>query len=454
MSLIPLVGLAILGIPFSLLNRPKLPRLVLPLALFGSFALISSVAAYLLPIYPYKGQTLIDREIRAIATFAIGFFIYMVATSILHSRHRLMLSLRAIYLGGFVVLVWSTVQAIIVLDPQQGVPFQIDQLHRLFVFRGIIHTRVSGFAFEPSWFGDQLVVLYIPLWLASVVSRHSIFSRSRLPIVESLFVVWGLFILVLTKSRISMISVLIQCSFVLLWLVWKGVGNLSGKYLKSSPASFRSRTVQAGGLLITLFAIVIGLSYFGRLLSNYDDRIRYLYILESQIYEIRDENPYEMSLAIADRLAFAERVVYWNAGFEVFERYPILGVGLGNTGFLLEENLPAYGYRLPEITSAIDAGNPNFLNPKNLWIRLLAETGLVGFTSFVVWLGLFGITALELHRRESSWLGALGITGFLTLLAIIVEGFSMDTFALPHMWVVLGLVTAGSGISYDSGSVV
>ncbi len=36
----------------------------------------------------------------------------------------------------------------------------------------------------------------------------------------------------------------------------------------------------------------------------------------------------------------------------------------------------------------------------------------------------------------------IGMAGFLSLLALLFEGFSLDTFALPHLWVMLGLVTA------------
>jgi hypothetical protein len=39
-------------------------------------------------------------------------------------------------------------------------------------------------------------------------------------------------------------------------------------------------------------------------------------------------------------------------------------------------------------------------------------------------------------------LAAVGLGAGLTLVAQIFEGFSLDTFALPHLWIMLGLLTA------------
>ena len=40
----------------------------------------------------------------------------------------------------------------------------------------------------------------------------------------------------------------------------------------------------------------------------------------------------------------------------------------------------------------------------------------------------------------------LGLAGSFMLVGLLVEGFSIDTFALPYYWVTLGLVTAACAI--------
>ena len=135
------------------------------------------------------------------------------------------------------------------------------------------------------------------------------------------------------------------------------------------------------------------------------------------------------------------RLMYWTSGFRVFSQYPILGVGLGNSGFLFLDTVPSFGYRLPEIVN-IASGSPQFPNPKNLWVRLLAETGIVGFSVFMTWLLILVLGAWALMKKGKDLNAILGLAGLLAILAQVFEGFSLDTFALPHLWIMLGLLTA------------
>jgi len=177
--------------------------------------------------------------------------------------------------------------------------------------------------------------------------------------------------------------------------------------------------------------------------SERDRRMTSLRILPSQITEIRQEHPGEVLYALANRLAFAERVVFWEAGYRPFELYPLTGVGLGNAGFLFPKVAPAYGYGLTEIRMLLDPANPNFPNPKNLWIRLLSETGLLGFSFYLTWLVILFAGALALSRSRVKIAQVLGMAGSLAAVALLLEGFSLDTFALPQMWLILGFLSAG-----------
>ncbi|MEN6531107.1 MAG: hypothetical protein ABFD17_04915, partial [Anaerolineaceae bacterium] len=106
------------------------------------------------------------------------------------------------------------------------------------------------------------------------------------------------------------------------------------------------------------------------------------------------------------------------------------------------ETLPSFGYRLPEILSVLlyESFIPN---AKNLWARLLAETGIVGFSVFVAWVVEHWRNAKAVEKRKQSGLfTAIGLAGQLLIIALIVEGFSLDTFGLPYYWVGLGLIVA------------
>ena len=73
-------------------------------------------------------------------------------------------------------------------------------------------------------------------------------------------------------------------------------------------------------------------------------------------------------------------------------------------------------------------------------MRLLAETGLAGFVLFIAfWLGLLA-EALSALRRDESWLKMLGAAGIFTLAALALMAFTQDSFAMPELWVNLGIL--------------
>ena len=49
--------------------------------------------------------------------------------------------------------------------------------------------------------------------------------------------------------------------------------------------------------------------------------------------------------------------------------------------------------------------------------------------------------------RSNRFYKAMGFAGVLGIVALMVEGFSIDTFGLPYFWILFGLVTASYLIS-------
>jgi O-antigen ligase len=86
-------------------------------------------------------------------------------------------------------------------------------------------------------------------------------------------------------------------------------------------------------------------------------------------------------------------------------------------------------------------------NIKSLWVRLLAETGLVGFSTFLGWLYVLWRSTRLMMRSKRLEFRAIALAGQLSLIAFIVEGFSIDSFAMPYLWVMAGIVSA-AGMVY------
>jgi O-antigen ligase len=118
---------------------------------------------------------------------------------------------------------------------------------------------------------------------------------------------------------------------------------------------------------------------------------------------------------------------------------------LGNAGYYFPEKMPALGWGLTEINTVMYRGTA-IPNTKSLWARLLAETGIVGFVFWIGWLYLLWQAARFLRKGDIPLLRTIGLAGALVLVALLAEGFSVDSFALPYFWFSFGLVSAGSAL--------
>jgi O-antigen ligase len=453
LSLIPVGGLFLVWLAPYAVRGGRLPAWVKPLVAFLGISLVSAAAAYFLPILPYKGQILLSREVRALSSFVVGIGFYLCASVLPDTEDRLRRSLMAIYAGGVLMLLWSSVQAAVVLSQAEHVPLIVTRIHHLFSVRDPLVDRVTGMAYEPSWLGNQLMVLYVPLFLASVMERKSAlpWRRGWLSI-EAGMLVWSVLILALTKSRISQLSflaLLVVIVVVLGWRVLQGaVRRLEARLPRMTGAGPMLLRLASG---LALLAVVVGLvAGAAQAAFRVDPRLWALPSLRKYMSEARFLYPNDVAFAVADRLAFAERIQYWSAGFRTFSLYPILGVGPGNAGFFFEQTVPEYGLRLTEIQDVLREPSFGFPNPKNLWVRVLAETGIVGGALFGIWFVAVGAGMILLWTRGAGYARVVGLAGSMVFLTQVIEGFSLDTFALPQMWLVFGL---GSAALWRSGLV-
>lgn len=445
LSLIPFAGLFLVWlVPYALAGG-KLPGWAKPLLAFFALSLVSAAAAWFLPILPYKDQTLLSRELRALLSFILGIGFYLCASVLPDSEERIRKSLVAIYLGGVLMLLWSSVQGWVVLNHADHVPLVITRIHHLFSVRDPLVDRVTGLAYEPSWLGNQLMVLYLPLFLASAIERKSAFPWRRGWLsIETGMLIWAVFVLVLTKARISQLGFLALLVAIVLVLAWRLLRRAERSLEIRLPRQSRVGQMllrAASGL--TALAVVAGLVVgAGQAAVRADPRLWALPSMRKYIAEARFLYPNDAAFALADRLAFAERIAYWTAAFRVFSLHPLFGAGPGNAGFFFEQTVPEYGLRLEEIQAVMREVSFGFPNPKNLWVRLLAETGIAGFSLFGLWFLGVGLGMILLWKRGRGYGRLVGLAGAIVFLTQGVEGFSLDTFALPQMWLVFGLGTA------------
>ena len=270
--------------------------------------------------------------------------------------------------------------------------------------------RIWSTAPEPLFFGNFMIAV-LPVVLSLNLSGKKLFKKSFVENAFLLILYLGAFLL--TVSRGAYLG-MIASVLVLLVLKFERGDKPLGKLL---------------------FVILLSLVIVGSLGLIMKRRIDF-----SQIDNFLSELSFEDNL---------ERYVLMRTGLSVFRAHPLAGVGLGNFGFYYTT------YRYP-IAPSIPTDSHHWPITHNMYIQILAEMGLIGFSVFCIFLWfLFRDTYVICVQKDSrTMIGALQ-TGFLASLAgMLVQFLTMSGFRLSHFWFVVGMLIAGINICRNySGSV-
>ena len=422
--------LAVVWLPVYIFKNGRFPFQLKPALLFFMFALLTIGLAFLRYIPDYKNASMIKAALEGVATLGLGALFYIVTTAMPNSDEKIRQTLRVVNWGGLVLIVWSLVQIAVSFtfnDFTDG----MRTIQHFFSTTVLFDRRATGFASEPSWLAHQLNLVYLMYWMAAAKNKFSV-HRFRVWkfTFENLLLAAGFVVLFATFSRGGLVAFMLVLAFLFIlanirfaqWLVKKW--NAHNKVMVGILTGLAMLTLYIGVLMGGLFV-----------LSKIDPRMEKVFEFNST-----SENPI---LKYADNLQFGERVIYWQTGWNIFNDHPIAGVGVGFSGYYFPQYLPDFAWQLPEVNK-LTGWNSGLLNVKNLWTRLMAETGIIGFSLFVVFLIVIAYTAKDLTNRKDPLGKTIGWMGLFMLITFILEEFSVDSFALPYYWFTLGLVTAAS----------
>jgi O-antigen ligase len=428
--------------PSTIYGFKGLPPTVVRLLLFLWVVCISWLfTALFLEPPPFRGETPLTLAPGSFLTLGLGAGVFFTAAAWLVTQPlAIQRTIRLINYVGLVVILWSLVQAYFVFLNDSQYPDLLYRIQGLFSASsaGLYVGRVTGLAFEPSWLGHQLNIMFLPIWLAYTVTRQSLFRRIGPISLENILFVLGVVILLVSFSRIGWISL----TLVLLVTAMIGAVKIANHFKKNLLSNFPAAVQEITGYILTPVIILLMVVLLG-LVGAAAFRVGVL--VEPRLALILENNPFSATSLydFANRLFFGERMVYWATGLSIFAKHPFFGVGLGNVGLYFPENLPGFGYWLPEVVNSVYR-LPGIMNTKSLWIRLLAETGMVGFTVFIYWLISLFNAGLAAWRSRERDLQVVGISGLFMLVALLAEGFSIDSFALPYIWFMAALITAAA----------
>lgn len=445
---VALAGLAAaVWLPALILKRERIPQEVVPVLVFALLALAISLASLYLPLPPYKQVSWLGEMVSALATLAAGVLTYLAFATFYRKESQIRWGLALVNVAGAVMLVWAIMQTMVIYVFDGNYPPFVVAIHDSLSVRTLsmqtFQVRVTGFAYEPSWLANQLNAFFLPFWMAATITGYSAFKR-RLWFLsaENILLALGVVVMLMSLSRIGIISLLLVTAYLVYHLSKVIIIWLRPRLVGRSHESRSDRLVGFGiglGLFVIYAWLIVGLI---AVLAKVDNRIAHLLDLQRL--------PTDLT-TLARVMAFAERYYLWIMGWNVFTHFPLFGVGLGNSGFFFPVTVPPE-IRLSNEMLKILTEQTFLPNTKNLWIRLLAETGMVGFSVFVSWLLVLRQTARTLMASTNLLSRTMGWMGLIALLTIIGEGFSLDSFALPYFWASFGLMTAAGFMLRHSGT--
>ena len=446
MSLYPLMILVISLVLVYLIRGGELPSILGPLLFFVIMAIVSTLLVYFGPASSLRGQTTTSRAIRAFSTLGIGISYFIVTLLMLKTPDRMTRSIRLLYISFAVTAIWGLLQASsIVLDfPDYSF---LNRIQHLFSVRDLHKTRVHGFAYEPSWFASQLTILFLPVLWAGRIAGFRILGKSKAAdILEWILLLVLIFLLGLSYSRggfIIGIGILVAGGGIALisWVI-----NFKRKGKRKPKSSWKKVFLI---ILITAAALFIVIRVFIPLLGQHD----YFVLMWEKLFVSRNLLDYILSIGGNSRLAYAE------AGFTVFLRNPVFGVGLGQAGFHMMDSMPNWVFLdTDEIIRLMSPYSPHYPNPKNLIISLLAETGIIGTSLFTLFILIGLVQGLRYFKVRNRFGRFMGVHSILAWLAVVIGSYTLDSFATPNMWIAFGFMYASAWPGFldkmeDSGAV-
>ncbi len=443
---VALLALILMAVRGELL-RPQMDRFnKLWLALFMWALAGDLVFPWIIAMpHEFKGQTLGGRIVRDLTGFCSGLMVWVYLRLSIRQPGQSVVAARWILRSFWLILPFILVQ-ILVVSTDSSVAHLLDSALSLLRSntQGDHYRKIFGTAPEASMLADQLLSLYLPFALGSLLLGHSFFRQRMAGLrIEAWIVAASLVALVFSQSRIGLIGTLFLA--------------ISG-YLLAARARARSRRHSAARMLALPLALLISggaLAVFG------GDKVVQFLNTFSSVDDSIDNGVWSN----------VTRVGSMAAGLDMAIQHP-LGVGTGAFPFLFEQHVPEWALISPEIQGLL-GGNSDYVlqvtgfegddldtrlpDAKSLIVRVLAELGVPGFVLLaLIWIGLLRGCWNTFRQCElSSPIRPVAFGAVLSLLTMLPLSFSINSYIWVH-WVLvaaIGASVASSGKSRASARV-
>ena len=270
-----------------------------------------------------------------------------------------------------------------------------------FVEKDIFQDRISSIGNEPPLLAIFLIT--ICGWMFSYILTH----KGILRFVPTFMV---LFLTYFSGSRTGLVVIVLQ--FILFFII--------------TTSKEKVILVFRNGLAV-IFILSMGIVLFNgeKIINSIDKKIESLDFKGNLKKNISNQSRFGMQYA----------------SLMVFIDNPIIGVGFGQQSFYARHEYPQwakeknYEFTYMYENSAVRSFPPGY----NLYTRILAETGIVGFLLLLL-LIVFSIrSVLKLKRESVEEKKHLSIILLVTLLGLYINWMQIDSFRMYGIWFSLAL---------------
>ena len=321
------------------------------------------------------------------------FFVPFVFVNIIDSKQRLKTACWFFLASSFVFCVFGFFQF---FGDIVGLPSSVTGLSYRYVGKVLGFPRIQSTFIEPLYFANYLM---IPL----VVSLFFLIRRVDIKKNRYLVVVFfiSLVCIALTFSKGAVAATI---------LVFLGI------FIFQLRSIFNRKNLP---YIFVLSILLVSLSWA---------------VLSTLRSSPNFDKGFEKAYDIITGASVTERQEAYSVALEAFNRKPVLGIGIGNFGPYFS------GYPV----SAPDFGWP-IVN--NQYLEILAETGIVGFLVFLVFLGLiFYRSVLAYLNTDDRFLKTFSLASLFVFAGILIQYMTFSTLYIMHIWVLIGLMLASQEI--------
>ncbi len=349
----------------------------------------------------FKHTTGLNRFVRqffALCISALIFFLFYYNVMVKMSLRDILTKIRKIFLYSLMLAcVFSFFEALVGFYGI-GIARKAFDIFNYFPFfeKRNIQDRISAFADEPPFFAVYLIT--VSGWMFSYIITNKGVTK-YLP---------TLAILILTfysGSRTALIVILIQVLIFFITII-----------PKKKLVRYGINTV----LIVSFFTIGLFVFKGDKIIKAFEEKIESLDFKSNLTKTVSNQSRFGMQYA----------------ALQVFLEHPLIGVGYGQQTYYSRFEYPGWAtkhnyefslwYRNPNL--------PAFPPSYNMYTRLLAETGLVGISIFLILL-FFCIKKIKYLIRTLHGDGrTLAVILLVVLSGLFINLLQIDTFRLYGLW--------------------